>query len=98
MDDAGATIGVGCYDEVRGVYTSPIFSKPGNDGSSSRTLHLGLDLFAPPGTPVLAPLDGRVHSIAENRNPLDYGPTVILEHAMWAERPSDAAGSHPISN
>jgi len=80
LEDAGAAIGIGCYDEVRGVYTSPLFARPGNDGPSSRTVHLGLDLFAPPGTAVLAPLDGVVHSIADNANPLDYGPTVVLEH------------------
>ena len=78
--DAGATIGIGCYDEARGVYTSPLFAKPGNDGPSSRTVHLGLDLFVDPGTPVLAPLDGVVRSVARNDRPLDYGPTVILEH------------------
>jgi 4-aminobutyrate aminotransferase-like enzyme len=43
-------------------------------------VHLGLDLFAAAGTPVVAPLDGVVHSIADNANPLDYGPTVVLEH------------------
>jgi 4-aminobutyrate aminotransferase-like enzyme/Ser/Thr protein kinase RdoA (MazF antagonist) len=80
LADAGAAIGVGRYDEVRGVYTSPLFARPGNDGPASRTVHLGLDLFAPAGTPVLAPLDGVVHSIADNAVPLDYGPTVILEH------------------
>ena len=80
IEEAGAAIGIGCYDEVRGVYTSPAFSKPGNDGPSSRTVHLGLDLFAPSGTAVLAPLDGVVHSIADNANPLDYGPTVVLDH------------------
>jgi 4-aminobutyrate aminotransferase-like enzyme/Ser/Thr protein kinase RdoA (MazF antagonist) len=78
--DAGAAIGIGCYDEVRGVYASPLFAKPGNDGPSARTVHLGLDLFAPPGTPVLAPLDGVVHSLADNANPLDYGPTIVIEH------------------
>ncbi len=79
--DAGATMGIGCYDEARGVYTSGLFSKPGNDGPSSRTVHIGLDLFSSAGTPVLAPLDGVVHSLADNANPLDYGPTVVLEHA-----------------
>jgi 4-aminobutyrate aminotransferase-like enzyme/Ser/Thr protein kinase RdoA (MazF antagonist) len=78
--DAGARLGIGCYDEVRGVYTSHAFMKPGNDGVSWRTVHLGLDLFTSPGTPVLAPLDGVVHSVADNANPLDYGPTVVLEH------------------
>ena len=80
LAEAGAQIGVGRYDEVRGVYTGEIFSRPGNDGPSWRTVHLGLDLFVSPGSAVLAPLDGVVHSIAENANPLDYGPTVILEH------------------
>ena len=78
--DTGASVGIGCYDEARGVYTSGLFSKPGNDGTSWRTVHLGLDLFVSPGTAVLAPLDGVVHSAAENRNPLDYGPTIVLEH------------------
>ena len=80
MEDTGAAVGIGCYDEVRGVYTSDAFVKPGNDGPSSRTVHLGLDLFVRPGTPVLAPLDGVVHSIAVNDTPLDYGPTIVLEH------------------
>jgi murein DD-endopeptidase MepM/ murein hydrolase activator NlpD len=87
IEDAGATIGVGCYDEVRGVYTSDAFRKPGNDGSSWRTVHLGLDLFASPGTAVLAPLDGVVHSLAENDQPLDYGPTVVLEHEAGPSLP-----------
>ena len=86
IEDAGAAIGIGCYDEVRGVYTSPAFSKPGNDGPSARTVHLGLDLFAPPGTPVFAPLDGVVHSVADNAHPLDYGPTIVLEHEADAGR------------
>jgi 4-aminobutyrate aminotransferase-like enzyme/Ser/Thr protein kinase RdoA (MazF antagonist) len=85
--DAGARIGVGCYDEVRGVYTSEAFVKPGNDGPSWRTVHLGLDLFTPPGTPVLAPLDGVVHSVAVNDNPLDYGPTIVLEHRAGRDGP-----------
>jgi 4-aminobutyrate aminotransferase-like enzyme/Ser/Thr protein kinase RdoA (MazF antagonist) len=78
--DAGARYGIGGYDEVRGVYTSEVFVKPGNDGPSRRTVHLGLDLFTPAGTPVLAPLDGVVHSVAVNDKPLDYGPTLVLEH------------------
>jgi 4-aminobutyrate aminotransferase-like enzyme/Ser/Thr protein kinase RdoA (MazF antagonist) len=80
IEDAGASVGIGCYDEARGVYTGDLFAKPGNDGSSCRTVHLGVDLFAGPGTAVLAPLDGVVHSIAVNDKPLDYGPTLVLEH------------------
>jgi 4-aminobutyrate aminotransferase-like enzyme/Ser/Thr protein kinase RdoA (MazF antagonist) len=77
---AGAPVGVGRYDEVRGVYASDSFSKPGNDGPAWRTVHLGLDLFVDPGTAVRAPLAGVVHSVADNAAPLDYGPTVVLEH------------------
>jgi 4-aminobutyrate aminotransferase-like enzyme len=45
-------------------------------------VHLGIDLFAAPGTTVHAPLAGRVHSLQDNAAPLDYGPTVILEHRI----------------
>ncbi|MDO8834538.1 MAG: phosphotransferase, partial [Vicinamibacterales bacterium] len=80
MAERGATLGIGRYDEVRAFYTSGTFGATGNDGPEWRTVHLGLDLFSVPGTPVLAPLDGIVHSVADNAKPLDYGPTVILEH------------------
>ena len=39
-----------------------------------------MDLFAAPGTPIHAPLDGVVHAVAINTAPLDYGPLVILRH------------------
>ncbi len=85
MEDAGATVGVGRYDEVRACYSSAVFEVAGHDGPESRTVHLGLDLFAAPGTPVLAPLAGVVHSVADNAGAFDYGPTVILEHDASAD-------------
>lgn len=39
--------------------------------------HRGVDYGAPPGTPVLATGDGRVHSIGRNGG---YGNTVVLKH------------------
>ena len=77
---AGATVGVGRYGEVRLLYDDPAFVVPGNDGPEARTVHLGLDLFAPAGTPVLAPLAGTVLSVTDNAQRLDYGPTVIVRH------------------
>ena len=77
---AGATVGVGRYGEARILYDDPAFAVPGNDGPDARTVHLGLDLFAPPGTAVRAPLPGTVVSVADNDQALDYGPTVILRH------------------
>jgi 4-aminobutyrate aminotransferase-like enzyme len=80
MREQHATVGVGCYDEVRACYTSEIFEIAGIDGPEWRAVHLGLDLFVDAGTRVLAPLDGVVHGVADNAGPQDYGPTVILEH------------------
>jgi 4-aminobutyrate aminotransferase-like enzyme/Ser/Thr protein kinase RdoA (MazF antagonist) len=82
MREAGAAIGIGRYDEARAFYASAIFRRPGNDGSQARTVHLGYDLFAPAGTPVLAPLGGVVHALRDNAGVLDYGPTVLLRHEV----------------
>ena len=76
----GGTVGVGRYGEARILYDDPAFAVRGDHGPESRTIHLGLDLFAPPGTPVRAPLAGTVASVADNARPRDYGPTVILRH------------------
>jgi 4-aminobutyrate aminotransferase-like enzyme/Ser/Thr protein kinase RdoA (MazF antagonist) len=86
MAEGGAVLGIGRYDEVRAFYANQAFAATGNDGPEWRTVHLGLDLFSAPGTPVLAPLDGIVHSVADNAAPLDYGPTVILEHTSGPVR------------
>lgn len=87
MEDAGSPLGVGRYDEARALYTSRIFREEGNHGPEWRTVHLGLDLFARAGTEVLAPMDGVVHSLAENSNALDYGPTILLEHRTGDAQP-----------
>ena len=36
----------------------------------------------PAGTEVCAPLDGVVHSFANNAAPFDYGPCIVLEHRV----------------
>ncbi len=78
ISQAGAAVAVGRYNEPRLCYTGEQFSD--EDTGEWRTVHLGLDLFAPAGTPVHAPLAGRVHSVKNNDPGLDYGPTIILEH------------------
>ena len=82
MRVANSKVGIGRYNEARPIYTSEIFKSVGNDGPEWRTVHLGLDLFMEPGSPVLAPLDGIVHSFANNTASLDYGPTIILQHTV----------------
>jgi 4-aminobutyrate aminotransferase-like enzyme/Ser/Thr protein kinase RdoA (MazF antagonist) len=86
MEAANARVGIGRYNEARLIYTSDMFKTPGNDGPEWRTLHIGLDVFMAPGSPVLAPLDGVVHSFRNNTAPLDYGPTIILQHTIAEEQ------------
>jgi len=74
---SGEGMAVGRYNEARLCYTTPQFSSP----AGPRTVHLGIDLFACPGTAVKAPLAGRVVSVHDNNAAGDYGPTIILEHS-----------------
>jgi 4-aminobutyrate aminotransferase-like enzyme/Ser/Thr protein kinase RdoA (MazF antagonist) len=77
MKAAGARVGIGRYNEARLLYTSDVFKS--NDGER-RTIHIGIDLFMKAGSPVFAPLDGVIHSFANNAAPLDYGPAIIVQH------------------
>jgi 4-aminobutyrate aminotransferase-like enzyme/Ser/Thr protein kinase RdoA (MazF antagonist) len=76
---AQAAIAVGRYGEARLLYTSPLFASTDERGER-RTIHLGVDLFADPGTRVRSAFAGRVRALADHAAPLDYGPLVILEH------------------
>jgi 4-aminobutyrate aminotransferase-like enzyme/Ser/Thr protein kinase RdoA (MazF antagonist) len=77
---AGVAIGVGRYNEPRLLYSTPLFAADPSQADERRTIHLGLDLFSPPGAPIHAPLAGVVHALANNTAALDYGPVVILHH------------------
>ena len=70
-------IGIGYYAEVRPIYLADDFAI---NQHQRRTLHLGVDLFAPAGTTIYAPLDGRLRAVAEHTAPQDYGPMLIVEH------------------
>ena len=82
MREANAGTGVAGYNEARPVYTSAPFRATSDEMEAWRTVHLGIDLFQAPGSPVFAPIDGSVHSFQNNDAPLDYGPTIILEHSL----------------
>ncbi|MDG2405366.1 MAG: aminotransferase class III-fold pyridoxal phosphate-dependent enzyme [Paracoccaceae bacterium] len=73
-------IWLGYYKEPRLIYTSPTFQKGPWRASDRRTVHLGIDIFAPQGTAVSAPLAGRVHAVENRTAALDYGGIVILSH------------------
>ncbi len=81
MRSDGLTLGIGRFMEPRGFYLADQFEGRSGDPRESRTIHLGIDVFQEPGTEIHAPLAGRVHTVRENKNRLDYGPTLILEHS-----------------
>ncbi|MCO4774172.1 MAG: peptidoglycan DD-metalloendopeptidase family protein [Deltaproteobacteria bacterium] len=67
---------IGRYDEDRrGMYEQDLF-----DGA--RTLHVGIDLGGPPGTPVKAFADGVVFAAGSNPEPGDYGHVIVTEHVL----------------
>jgi 4-aminobutyrate aminotransferase-like enzyme/Ser/Thr protein kinase RdoA (MazF antagonist) len=80
LEERKASVAVGCYDEARAFYSSPLFGDSGRPIEERRTIHLGIDLFGEAGTPVSAPLDATVYAFANNKAMLDYGPVVILQH------------------
>ena len=61
----------GGYLEHRAIYTSEHFT------GESRDFHLGIDVWAAAGTPLYAPCDMVLHSMAYNAAELDYGYTLI---------------------
>lgn len=74
-----AQYGIGGYAENRVIYRrSELFEA----GEEARSLHLGIDIWGPAGTPVYAPLGGMVHSFAFNKEFGDYGATIILLHQI----------------
>lgn len=76
----GKAWGLGRYGEERTVYQSAQFADSASP--ERRTIHMGIDVFAPAMTPLYAPLDARVHMISYNADPLDYGHTLILSHEV----------------
>jgi len=71
-------VGLGIYNEDREIYKrSEVFA-----GNKVRSIHLGIDIWAKEGTPVFAPLAGKIHSFKNNNSHGDYGPTIILQHEL----------------
>lgn len=68
--------GIGGFMENRIIYQR----KDHFSGEEARCIHLGIDIWLPPYTDFYVPVDARVHSMQNNSNYGDYGPTIILEH------------------
>ncbi len=84
LSQQSAMVAYGGYLEKRNLYSgSPAFKVP---GQPDRNIHLGLDLWTKAGTSVIVPLDGVVHSYANNVTKGDYGPTIILTHEVAGKK------------
>ncbi len=77
----GLDVLAGHYAEDRDVYRGDAFE------GEQRTVHLGLDLFQPAGSPVFAPYDGTVEIVQARPDKGDYGHVVILRHTTDAGTP-----------
>ncbi len=78
--DAKGAVWLGYYAEPRLIYTDKAFFKGAWKASNRRTVHLGVDAFAPAGTPIHAPQDATVEFTDYRAGHLDYGGMVILRH------------------
>ena len=82
LEEAGATYGIGGYNEHRSLYSRSRVFDAANDGAEPRRLHLGTDIWGKQYTSVSAPLDGVVHSFGFNEGYGNYGTTIILSHRL----------------
>jgi murein DD-endopeptidase MepM/ murein hydrolase activator NlpD len=73
ISESGGAVPYGGYREKRTLYDN-------FEAFDGRQWHLGIDIWAEAGTPVMAALAGKVHSFAYNAGAGNYGPTIILEH------------------
>lgn len=73
-------VAFGGYLEKRNLYTRSTYFT--SDKENTRNIHLGMDIWCPENTPVLLPLNGKIHSFQNNINHGDYGPTIIIAHDL----------------
>lgn len=68
--------GIGGYNTMRQrMYTAPQYK-------NQRNIHMGVDIWAPAGEPVYAPVDGIVAYTAYHEQEGNYGGTVVLKHTL----------------
>jgi len=72
--------GIGRYGEPRPINAWPVFGGGGDPLATRRTRHIAVDLFAPAGTAIYAPLAGQVTQARWIPDRFDYGGLVILRH------------------
>ncbi|MBP6773255.1 MAG: aminotransferase class III-fold pyridoxal phosphate-dependent enzyme [Gemmatimonadaceae bacterium] len=83
ISEQQAVLGAGGYDEARVMYEFASESGAADSITTERrTIHMGLDLSMPAGTPLFAPFPGEVHSFEFADQHHDYGPLIVLRHHL----------------
>lgn len=80
-----AKVAYGGYLEERKIYEKNERFQATNT-QEQRNIHLGVDFWCAVNTPVLSVLRGKIHSIRNNDDPGNYGPTIIIEHYIQGEK------------
>ena len=70
----------GGYMEPRALYETAAYERMGNSGKEGRSIHLGIDFWIDPGTPVHALFDGEIITAVNNAGNKEYGGLIILKH------------------
>ncbi|MBK6936434.1 MAG: peptidoglycan DD-metalloendopeptidase family protein [Chitinophagaceae bacterium] len=81
-EKTNALYAIGGYGELRNVYSTSTVFDAVTGGKEPRRLHLGTDIWGAARTSVMAPLNGTIHSFANNNKAGDYGATIILRHEL----------------
>jgi len=68
---------------IQGRWAGPsaFLVDPGKTREQHKSVHAGLDIFGPEGTPVYAPFAGKIIG-AEDEGKTQYGHVVVLEHKL----------------
>ncbi|MBA7585621.1 Acetylornithine/succinyldiaminopimelate aminotransferase [subsurface metagenome] len=77
LKEAKKEIGIGRYNEAR-IYKI----KTQTNTFDNPTIHLGIDLFLKPKTPIYAPFEGTLTSIKQDKSPTNTIYAIILEHLI----------------
>lgn len=77
-------LGIGRYGEPRPINAGPVFGGGGDPLAPRRTRHIAVDLFAPAGAAIHAPLAGQVVQARWAPDRFDYGGFVVLRHCTDA--------------
>jgi murein DD-endopeptidase MepM/ murein hydrolase activator NlpD len=68
--------GIGRYDERRpNMYQAPQYK-------NKRNIHVGIDIWSEVGLPVYSFYDGTICYKADNNQPGNYGPTLVLQYML----------------